>query len=447
VSGSSRLAGTTARRLLGAAFVVVLALLVGLSVAVYDKAFTPVVRVTLVADSVGNQLAPGADVKIRGLIVGAVRAVRSTGAQARVELALNPALVGEIPPNVQARLLPKTLFGARYVSLLVPGGQPRPGHLAAGTTIQQDRSVPAVELEQVLGDVLPLLRAVSPGKVNATLHALSTALQGRGERLGGTIVTANAYLAALDARLPVLLHDIRALADVADTYHAAAPDLLAVLDNLQTTERTVTDQRARLAATLRAGTALARTAEPFLASNTDRLIKVNAYLRPTLAVLAEFAPEYPCFFRAVVADAGKLAAAFGAGTSQPGLHLTVEAVRDRGAYLPDEKPRHNLRGTASCAGLPNPPVPFPVPPFDDGSRGQLGWGSLAGTLGGTVGDILGGTLGRVMSADLGTQGSPAETRLVKGLIAQTTGGSPEKVPDAAAILLAPMARGTEVDLS
>ena len=36
----------------------VLALLVGLSVAVYNKAFTDVVHVTLQTDQVGNQLSP-----------------------------------------------------------------------------------------------------------------------------------------------------------------------------------------------------------------------------------------------------------------------------------------------------------------------------------------------------------------------------------------------------
>lgn len=430
---SSR-AGRAGNRLLGIAFLAVLALLASLSVAVYRKAFTPVVRVTLVADSVGSQLSAGADVKIRGLIVGSVRAVRSTGSQARVELALDPTLVSQIPPNVQARLLPKTLFGERYVSLLVPDGRPQPGHLAAGATITQDHSYQAVELQQVLADLLPLLRAVSPGQVNATLHALATGLAGRGEQLGATIGTANAYIAALNPKLPILLHDIQALADVADTYHSAAPDLFAVLTNLQTTERTVTDQQAQLAATLRAGTKLSQTAEPFLASTEDRLIKVTSYLRPTIQVLAEFAPEYPCFLAAVVGNLGKLNAAFGVGTSQPGLHVTVQVVRDRGKYLPDELPRHNIRGTANCAGLPNPPVPAPVPPFDDGSHGQFGVGAV-------------GLLGRVLSDDLGTQGSPAETRLVRAVVAQTTGSAPDQVPDTAAILLAPLLRGTEVNLS
>ena len=63
----------------------------------YNKAFTDVVDVTLQADRIGNQLSPPADVKLRGLVVGTVREVSSTGDGATIELALDPDKVGLIP--------------------------------------------------------------------------------------------------------------------------------------------------------------------------------------------------------------------------------------------------------------------------------------------------------------------------------------------------------------
>ena len=66
-------------RTYGVVFLVVLALLVALTVAIYNKVFVEVVHVTLQTDRVGNQLAPPADVKLRGMIVGEVRDVRSDG--------------------------------------------------------------------------------------------------------------------------------------------------------------------------------------------------------------------------------------------------------------------------------------------------------------------------------------------------------------------------------
>ena len=51
------------QRTYGVVFLLVLAMLVGLSVAIYQKKFTDVVRVSLETDRVGNQLAPPADVR------------------------------------------------------------------------------------------------------------------------------------------------------------------------------------------------------------------------------------------------------------------------------------------------------------------------------------------------------------------------------------------------
>jgi hypothetical protein len=58
------------RRLVGIAFVLLLAGAVSLSVLAYRKAFTPVTWVTLMTDHTGLQLNDGADVKLRGVIVG-----------------------------------------------------------------------------------------------------------------------------------------------------------------------------------------------------------------------------------------------------------------------------------------------------------------------------------------------------------------------------------------
>ena len=79
-----------------------------------------------------------------------------------------------------------------------------------------------------------------------TLNALSTALEGRGEQLGATLDDLQVYLAKIDQSLPTLREDLIRLADVADTYDLAAPDLLAVLRNLTVTARTVVERRADL---------------------------------------------------------------------------------------------------------------------------------------------------------------------------------------------------------
>ncbi|WP_157598584.1 MlaD family protein, partial [Phycicoccus sp. Root101] len=155
-------------RAYGVGFIAVVALLVGLSIASFQKRFTPVVTVTLLTDRIGSQLQAASDVKLRGLIVGEVRSIRTTGNGASLELALKPEMATLIPANVSARLLPKTLFGERYVDLVSPAAGGKGRAIADGDTIGQDRSSVAIELEKVFADLLPLLRAVKPEKLSAT---------------------------------------------------------------------------------------------------------------------------------------------------------------------------------------------------------------------------------------------------------------------------------------
>jgi phospholipid/cholesterol/gamma-HCH transport system substrate-binding protein len=158
------------QRLLGLGFVVFMVGMLLLSVLVYKKAFTPVAWVTLRTDHAGMQLSEGADVKYRGVRVGEVRSITADGTAAVLRLAIDPSQIGLIPASVNARLLPKTLFGERYVEMVGTGGP----SLRPNAVIDQDRSSTAVELERILDQALPLLQAIKPDKLAATLGAWPT---------------------------------------------------------------------------------------------------------------------------------------------------------------------------------------------------------------------------------------------------------------------------------
>lgn len=266
-------------RVYGVVFLAVIALLLSLSVAVYRQAFTPVVRVRLEADSLGNQLDPQADVKLRGLLVGEVRAVHSDGTKATLDLALKPEYAAYIPSDVHARLLPKTLFGEKYVDLVAPAS-PSVRPIRAGDVITQDRTRVGIELQQLTNDLLPLLRAVQPGKLNATLSAFATALEGRGDRIGDNLTRLEAYLRRLNPHLPSLTEDIARFAQVTEIYGDAAPDLMNILRNTVTTSRTIVEEKDRLATALKSTATVAGTGQDFLAANGDRLITLGRVSRP-----------------------------------------------------------------------------------------------------------------------------------------------------------------------
>jgi phospholipid/cholesterol/gamma-HCH transport system substrate-binding protein len=421
-------AETTGRRLAGLVFLLVLALLVWLSVAVYNKEFTDTATVTVETGSVGNEMHPYAEVKMRGVVVGEVREISAEdgGRTAKLTLALKPGQLDRIPADVSARMLPTTLFGERFVSL-VPSGEPTAGTLTAGSVIPQDRSENAIELEQVLDNVLPLLTAVKPDKLAATLTAMAEALDGRGEQLGDTLVELDAHLKKLNPHLPTLNRDIRELVEFGHLYADAAPDLIDALRDATTTTGTIAEKRADLGTLYGTTTVTAQDLGTFLRQNQENIIRLSADSRPTVEKLAEYAPSFPCTLRTLADFVPVMDKALGKGTDRPGLHVDVEVLPQRGKYVPGrDTPRFDAGGGPRCYG-----VPYTGAPARGGAA--AGQPQSAKTL--ATGDD-----------GLGLPNSPAENQLVNELLAAGTKNPPADLPDWSSVLAGPVFRGTEVRL-
>jgi phospholipid/cholesterol/gamma-HCH transport system substrate-binding protein len=428
-------------QVLGLAFLLVAALFIAFTLAVYNKAFTPVTLVKLETDRVGSQLRTGGDVKVRGVLVGEVRSVLAKGDHAELELALDPGKTHVIPRNVSARLLPKTLFGERYVALQLP--ETSQGPIKAGDVIPQDRSSAAIELQKVLDDVMPLLQAVQPEKLASTLTAVSTALEGRGKQLGQTLVQLSDYLGKLNPSLPDVKADITGLANVATTYDKAAPDLLQALSDLTTTSRTIVDQRDRLSDLYATVTAASVDLTSFLQVNEDNLIRLTTAIQPTLDVLAKYAPEYPCLLRQLAESVPRAELAFGKGTAHPEVsRVTIEFAASRGKYLPgvDEPKYEDKRGPRCYPQVPKPGVWPQYPPdgaIKDGSSKPAPPKYPPEEL-----PAGGGALG----GDGSIVGSAYEHDLIDLLASPALGTSPGDVPGWAGLIVGPLYRGAEVEL-
>jgi virulence factor Mce-like protein len=433
----------------GLAFLVVVALLLALAVASYRKVFVRSVDVVLETDRIGTQLTVGADVKVRGLVVGEVRKIEATGRGARLQLGLEPDKAALVPADVSARLLPKTLFGDRYVDLVSPRVGRAVRHLADGDVIGQDRSSVAIELERVFDDLLPVLRAVRPEQLATTLNAVADALEGRGARLGQNLVLVDDYLKALNPKLPTIRHDIAGLADLADTYAQAGPEVVSALRNLVTTSRTVVERQRALAGFLAGTAGFARTTTGVLDRQGDRLVRVGRVNRPTVELLARYSPQYPCFTEALVRWAPRMDEAFRDGT----FHLTIElSTAFRPGYQPGEEPRWGEAREPACNLLPDPhskdgrPAsqdnPVPGKKFDDGTRNVGGYSSHPDFS--ALPAMFAGDSGTgIPDPDAGLAGTTAEQQLVTALLH----------PDATApsaittLLTGPMLRGSVVDQS
>ena len=464
-------------RLSGLAFLVVLALLAWLSVALYDTDFSNAALVTLYTGSVGNEMHPGAQVMVRGVQVGEVRQVSADGSGARLLLAIQPSELPRLPANLTAEMLPTTLFGQRYVDLVLPA-RPSAATLASGSVIRQDRSADGIELERVLNNLLPMLAAVQPEKLSLTLTAIAQGLSGRGAELGKTLVTLNSYLRQMTPQLPELDTDIRLLAGLAKTYTQASPAILQALSDFGVTGQTIATQSSAFNALLVNITTASDDLKSFLDANSPNIIGLSANSLPTLAILARYAPEFGCTLRDLAAFVPEINKVLGAGTNQPGLHVQVIVQPSPGKYeAGKDTPVYGDNLGPHCY-----PVPFPGIRLNDGAS-QPGGGASQPRGGGASSPSPGpsspapaqsspapkvsspaptassassaasspGRAGTAAALTVfgpdGLAGSPAETEFVAELTALALHRPPGALPAWGSLLTAPLFRGTEVTIA
>jgi phospholipid/cholesterol/gamma-HCH transport system substrate-binding protein len=428
--------------LAGVVFITGMSMLVALSIAVYLKAFDSVTMVTIKADRAGLQLAKFGDVRIHGVLVGSVRSVTEDGKEAVIKVALDPDAATRIPANVEVKIIPTTLFGQKFISFQAPA-DPSSDSLADGDVIPSDRVETNVELSKILADLFPLLRAVDPADLNMTLNALATALGGRGEQLGETLDDLDTYLAGISDKLPTLREDLVSLADVADIYDLAAPDLIDVLGNLTVTSKTVIDKAKDLNLFFTDVTGLSVTSTRVLSDNKRNLIELGKVTEPVLKLLAVYSPEFPCLLVGAAKYAPVLASTFAGNQVKQYLEFGTTQYEP---YHEDDRPEYGEIGHGPwCSGLPNPPVPIGPIHFNDGTdiddnpptsnvptqgRQQGRAGLDERTLGGPTASGFAGTAG--------------EKAIVNALLAGRSGRPADSYGALGSLLYGPVVRGGDL---
>ncbi len=400
--------------IVGCAYLVLIAALIALSIMVYRKDFTSTMDVSLTAPDAGTQLQDGADVEVRGVVVGSVSSISSTGNGAKIDLALDPSQGARLPSNVTAQLLPKTLFGQRFVNIVMPAA-PSPSHLHDGAVIRSDGSAAGTELQDVFSNLLRVLQAVRPAQLAQTLGAFAAALRNEGNAIGDTIDTLAHYLHRFAPQVPQLADDITRFASVAHTYSDAAPDLLQALRNFTTVNRTLVQERAQFVDLLQSVTDASNRYSGFTETNSSNLITLSRDSVPTLQVLAKYSSEFPCLSRTLVDFIPVMDRALGSGTGEPGLHVTLQVVPARRPY--------STGAAFTASGPPRCP--------------QV---SVAAANSPAVGAVLS------RGAGIGTENSPQENQVIAELVAPSVGEQPSQFPKWGSLMLGPELRGTRVSL-
>lgn len=424
--------------LLGLGYVgLVLALIAG-TWAAYNQVFSDRQELTLTTGALGSALQKGSDVKLNGVPVGKVEKIVPREGGATLTLAMDADVIDELPAGTTARLLPKTLFGERYVALMTSGAA-GPG-LEPGATIHQDVSSEAVELEEVLDQLLPVLQAIQPDKLAAMLGELSMMLRDNGDAIGDTLVSWGVYLKKLNPLTPKLVDNLASLGRVAENYAAAAPDLVNALDTMTKTSATLVDQQTQLADLFANVVVAADDTEGWVSANTDTIITLSSQSRQALGAVAPYATQFPCLFRAMRDFVPVMDKTLGKGTKEPGMHVVLNVTPSRGRYvIGKDDPTYKTEGPARC-------------PYQDGStRAAPASDKTSDKTSAEPKALPPPPSDRVISTfatagGTGEANSPAENQLIAELMAPTAGVAPADYPTWGSLLIGPLLRGAEVQL-
>ena len=415
-------------RVLGVAFIGAMLFAIWMVNAIFSQKFTSFDEVALKTDTAGLNLPARADVKVRGEIIGQVTKARSSGGGAILTLGIQPDKIGSIPDNVTASILPKTLFGEKYVNLVIPEDASS-SSLKTGDTIQ--KTALPVEVEKILNDLYPLLRAVQPAEINYTLNALATALEGRGDEIGNNLEVLDSYLQRMNPQLPALISDLKQLGTVSDIYADVFPDIAATLRNSVKTGNTLREKEKTLNAFLNDVSSFSDTANAFLDENGDNLVRLGQVSEPQLRLLERYSPEFPCLLGGIVRQAPRLASTFRGFV----FHINLQTIpKQPEGYKASEAPKYADARAPYCGTLPTPPYSSEhpkrfMPDFKDGvpngnnrKRAATGFDRTAVT------------------------GTPPDKALMTSLTAPILGVPADQVSDLSTLMFGPLARGSEVSV-
>ena len=308
--------------------------------------FMPRTQLTMMAARSGLSMDPGSKVTYNGVEIGRVGEVEQVTVgdepRAKIILDVDPKYIDLIPQNVNADISATTVFGNKYVSFSSPK-DPSPQRINSSDVI--DVTKVTTEFNTLFETVVSVAGQVDPIKLNQTLTATAQALDGLGDRFGQSIVNGNQILDEINPQMPQLRRDNQLLADLADVYANAAPDLFGGLQNAVTTARTLNEQQGNVDQALMAAVGFGNTGGGIFERGGPYLQRGLKDLVPTSALLDKYSPALFCTIRNYHDVEPKVAASLGGNGYSLRLHSELLGFGSGNAYVyPDNLPRVNARG-------------------------------------------------------------------------------------------------------
>ena len=331
-------------KLAGLILLVIFAVIVTLVSVQFRGGFQDPEKLTLISGRSGLSMDPGSKVTYNGVEIGRVAEItavnRDGEEKAQVTLNVNREFVHLIPANVDAEIKASTVFGNKYIAFSSPKD---PDAARINPAKEIDVSSVTTEFNTLFETVVEVAQQVDPIKLNQTLTATAQALDGLGDRFGESIEDGNTILADLNPQMPRLRQDNQRLADLAEVYANASPDLFDGLENAVTTARTLNDQQANIDQALMAAVGFGNTGGDVFERGGPYLVRGAADLIPTSQLLDEYSPALFCTIRNYHDVEPKIASSLGGNGYSLRTHSQVLGASNPYVY-PDNLPRVNAKG-------------------------------------------------------------------------------------------------------
>jgi phospholipid/cholesterol/gamma-HCH transport system substrate-binding protein len=331
-------------KLAGLVLLLVIAAVVSLSYLQFRGRFAATTHLTVMSGRSGLVLDPGAKATYNGVAIGRVidiDAVERDGeSAARLAVEIGSRYLPVIPANVVVDVVASTIFGNKYLAFSPPQ-TPSAARISGGDVL--NAATVTTEFQTLFETVNGISEKLDVVNLNLTLSAAAETLTGLGTRFGHSLTEANAVLNEVNPRLPKLRTGLTRLAEWADIYTAAGPDLLSALDNAVTTAGTLNSQQGDLDAVLLASIGFAGTAADSVQRGAPYLIRAAADLIPTSTLLNTYSPEFYCGIRNVAELLPAANASFGGNGYSLATNTLILGAPNPYIY-PENLPRLNARG-------------------------------------------------------------------------------------------------------
>lgn len=227
--------------------------------------------------SEASRLKAGQDVRIAGVPVGSVNAVK-LNPDNTVDVSFNVNKRYQLYTSSQAKVRYENLVGDRFLEITSGPGELR--KLAPGGTIPVQNTQPALDLDALLGGLRPVLKGLDGNKVNEISNAVIEMLQGQGGALANMLTSTSAFTQNLAARDQLIGDVITNLNTVLSTVDEKGAQFDASVDELQKLIGGLSEGRDPIAGAI----------EPLAAAENDLTDMLEKSRRPLQGVIENVRP-------------------------------------------------------------------------------------------------------------------------------------------------------------